>query len=237
MQKQLSSMLNEPIQDVGDLVPHKRNRKKNFSKNKKHPNFPMKGPRNKKIKIIPAHRLIFQNYKDQGFRSLGKAIRKTRLYSESLETRVNVLTKTKSWQMLMAEFMPEEVLAQRHSELLDKREYRKITSSDGMVTEVDSGPDTQAVTKALEMAYKLRGSFSKEDPKPQNTVMYNLFYKPEVREQIKAFEDGIKQSLLNEINKRNLADIKAEEEREGEVKPAGGGDGGVEEGVEPASTG
>jgi len=187
--------------------------------------------------------MIFKNYEEQGFKSLGKAIRRTRLYSTSLEKRVNVLTGTQSWKALLAEYMPEEALARRHSELLDKRDYRKIESGEvdkkgnPIMVEVDSGPDTQAVSKGLEMAYKLRGSFSKEEDPKQNTVMYNLFYKPEVREQMKNFEAGIKQSLLNEINKRNLADIKAEEEREGEVKPAGGGDGGAEEGVEPASTG
>ena len=87
--------------------------------------------------------------------------------------------------------------------------------------EVDNGPETAAVTKGLELAYRLRGSFSKEEQAPPSTVMYNLFYKPEVREQMRVFEDGIKQSLLHEINKRNLADIETEEENQANLERVG----------------
>ena len=121
----------------------------------------------------------------------------------------------------MAEYMPEEHLALRHSELLDKREIRTIQNAEGQDVEVDNGPDTAAVTKGLELAYRLRGSFKKEEAPAPSTVMYNLFYKPEVREQMRVFEDGIKQSLLHEINKRNLADIETEEENQSNLDGAG----------------
>ena len=202
-----------------NLVPRPRNRKKNFSKNKKHPNFPSRVPKPQEVKILPSHRAVFENYKEQGFKGMGKAVRRTRLYSPSVESRTHVITSTQSWKALMDEYMPEEMLSQRHAELLDKRDYRKMDSGEvdekgkKIMIEVDNGPETQAVAKGLEMAYKLRGSFSKDEAPKKSTVMYNLFYKPEVREQMKTFEEGIKQSLLNEINKRNLADIKAEEER------------------------
>jgi hypothetical protein len=195
--------------------------KKKFFEKKKI-NFPRTGTFTKKTKILPAHRAIFQNYKDQGFRHLGKAIRKTGVYSEGIAERVGQITKTKSWQLIMQEYMPEEHLALRHSELLDKREYRTIKNDDGTTTELDSGPETAAVTKGLELAYRLRGSFQKEDTPPPSTVMYNLFYKPEVREQMRVFEDGLKTTLLNEINKRNLADIETEEENKGNLASGGG---------------
>lgn len=177
-------------------------------------------------KILPSHRLVFENYKNQGFRNLKKAIRTTGVFSESLADHPSVLTQTKSWQMIMQEYMPEEHLALRHSELLDKRDYRTVKNPDGTTEEVDNGPETNAVSKGLELAYRLRGSFQKEEQKPPSTVMYNLFYKPEVREEMKLFEDKIKQSLYNEINKRNLEDTKAEEERTGESGGQGssGGD-------------
>lgn len=202
------------------------------------PNQPSVNPkgRGKNTKsILPAHRVIFQNYKDQNFRNLGKAIRQTGVYSESFAKRVNILTSTKSWQLLMQEYMPEEHLALRHSELLDKRDtetvYDEIPTKDGKIKKVarliDVGPETNAVSKGLELAYRLRGSFSKDETPPPSTVMYNLFYKPEVREQMRVFEEGIKQSLLHEINKRNVAEIDAAERRESDD---GGGDvGGVGE--------
>jgi hypothetical protein len=170
--------------------------------------------------IVPAHREIFQYYKDQGFRSLAKAIRRTGMYSEGTAKRVNVITKSKSWQLIMQEYMPEEYLAHRHSELLDKRDtetvYDEVIGDDGKPIKVarlvDKGPETNAVSKGLELAYRIRGSF-KEDKTPATPAnVYNLFYKPEIRQQVANFEAGIKATLLNEINKRNLADNKAAEE-------------------------
>ena len=213
----------------------------------KKPNFPAKGPRKRDARIIPAHRQIFENYKEQGFRSLGKAIRRTGVYSEAVASRVNLITKSVSWQTLMNEYMPEETLAQRHSELLNKRDteivYDYVKAGKDkkgnqkfkkVARFIDKGPETNAVSKGLELAYRLRGSFQKEEAPAQSTVMYNLFYKPEVREQVKMFEDSLKLTLLNEINKKNLADSAAEDENNallrgdgesvgGEGPPAGGG--------------
>lgn len=191
-------------------------------------NFPAKGSRQRPVKILPSHRLVFDEYKAQGFRHLGKAIRKTGVYSESVASRVNVLTKSKSWQALMQEYMPEEHLALRHAEILDKRDVRKVAkmdekgvpvfdaNGDPVMEDVDDGPNTAAVTKGLELAYRLRGSFTKEGAVPPSTVMYNLFYKPEVREQMKVFEEGIKQSLINEVTKKNQADADQEAARDAE---------------------
>lgn len=204
---------------------------------KKHPNFPAGKNRKRKDKIVPAHRVIFQNYKDQGFRSLGKAIRKTGVYSEGVAKRVDQITKSQSWQMLMKEYMPDEYLAKRHSELLDKRSFRTIKNPDGTTEEVDNGPETAAVTKGLELAYRIGGKFGKEEAPQTSTVMYNLFYKPEIREQMRIFEGNIKETLLHEINKKNMADIRTEEENEanmadagGETDPSGSADGGAKKG-------
>jgi hypothetical protein len=175
-------------------------------------NFPATGPRKRTVtKILPSHRVIFDNYKDNGFRNLGKAIRKTGVYSESLANRVNILTKSKSWQALMDEKLPEEHLALRHKEILDKRDTRKVVDDKGNVSYEDIGPNTMAVTKGLELAYRLRGSFKEKDTPPPSTVMYNLFYKTEVRDQMKIFEEGIRKSLYDEVAKKNKKDIQAEE--------------------------
>ena len=209
---------------------------------KKNANYPAKNPSlNKENKIVPAHRQIFQLYKDQGFRNLGKAIRRTGVYSEGVAKRVNMITKSKSWQLIMQEYMPEEHLALRHSELLDKRDWRRVEEVDPETGEstthyLDEGPETNAVSKGLELAYRLRGSFSKEEVAPPSTVMYNLFYKPEVRKQMQQFEDGIKQTLLNEISKKNQADADVEAENvanaAAEIESDGTGDGEVEGGTE-----
>jgi hypothetical protein len=196
---------------------------------KKISNFPAKGPRKRPAKILPAHREIFKNYKENNFRHLGKAVRKTGVYSESVASRTHNITKSKSWKALMSEYMPEEYLAQKHAEILDKRSYRKVTDEVGNVTEVDDGPDTAAVTKGLDMAYKLTGAYKEKEAPKASTVMYNLIYKPEVREQMKVFEDGLKNTLIHEVARKNQKE--AEIEAENEANREGGEDSEPKEGA------
>lgn len=221
---------------VSPLTERKKRAEKIAKTRKKNPNFPYtKTPKIPKApKILDSHRQVFELYKDQGFRSLGKAIRRTGVYSEGVAKRVGQITKSKSWQLLMQEYLPESTIALRHAELLDKRDWRKVEEKDpetGQIKThfVDDGPETLAVSKGLELAYRLRGAFSKEEKPPPSTVMYNLFYKPEVREQVKAFEDNLKLTLLNEINKKNSSDIDANEI--GEDEADGGGSSPVKEGI------
>jgi len=174
------------------------------SKNKK--KYPLENRTQGKPYIRPSHRAVFDHYKKQGFRDLSKAIRKTGHYSESAAKNSNVVKKTKSWQLLLDEQMPEEHLARRHAEVLDKRDYRKNVDSDGNIEMVDDGPSAM-VLKGLDMAYKLRGSYTKDETLAPSTVMYNLFYKPEVREQMKNFEEGLKQTLMHEIGKKSKKDM------------------------------
>jgi hypothetical protein len=178
-------------------------------------NFPakrIKGSK-QKTKILPSHRQIFKHYEENGFRNLSKAIRKTRAFSESTAQHVSTITKSKSWQALMDEKMPEEHLATRHKELLDKRDTKTEVDEFGVETTVDQGPNVVAVKAGLEMAYRLRGSYKEKEAEAPSTVMYNLFYKPEVRDQMKQFEEGIKQSLVNEIARKNQKEIEDEEQR------------------------
>ena len=174
------------------------------------------------VVIRPAHRAIFENYKEQGFKNMSKAIARTGAYSENVARKTDRITTTQSWKMLMAEYMPPHLLAQRHAELLDKREWKTIKNEDGESVEIDRGPDTAAVTKALDMAYKINGTYSKEEAPQKSAVMYNLFFKDDVRKQMTSFEDGIKQSLLHEINKRHIQEEEAEEANKNNLADGGG---------------
>lgn len=175
---------------------------------------PQKVSEKKSVKIMDSHRIVYDNYEKSGFRHLGKAIREAGTYSETIAASPHKLTKTKSWRALMDEKMPEAHLAKRHREILDKRETRKVTDGDGNVSYEDVGPNVAAVTKGLELAYRLRGSFKEQETPPPSTVMYNLFYKPEVRDQMKIFEEGIRKSLYDEVARKNQKDIKEAEEQE-----------------------
>ena len=77
-------------------------------------------------------------------------------YSPNTAKNPKILTESKGWKELMDEFIPDSLLAERHQELLNKREYSKVDE------EVIDQPETQAVSKGLDMAYKLKGSYEPE---------------------------------------------------------------------------
>jgi len=75
-------------------------------------------------------------------------------YSPSTSERTNKLTRTKGWNELMEKHLPDSSLAKRHRQLLNKND--KGTEE----------PETQAVSKALDMAYRIKGMYS--DPEQGN---------------------------------------------------------------------
>ena len=70
------------------------------------------------------------------------------------------LTKPKILNAI-ADALPNELLAKRHLELLNKREVIKMFNGEGKI--IDQ-PDTQAVAKGLDMAYKVKGVYVSEKP-------------------------------------------------------------------------
>lgn len=69
----------------------------------------------------------------------------------------------------IAEALPDSLLAERHLELLNKREVITAYREGKEGKEVIDSPDTQAVTRALDMAYKVKGSYA-----PEKRVNLNL---------------------------------------------------------------
>ena len=57
------------------------------------------------------------------------------------------------------ERLSDDLLSKRHQELLNKREVIKAFNGDGIL--IDQ-PDTQAVSKALDMAYKIKDKYAPE---------------------------------------------------------------------------
>lgn len=73
-------------------------------------------------------------------------------------------------QKAIADMLPDDLLAERHLELLNKREVYKMIGNRGMI--IDQ-PDTQAVSKGLEMAYKIKGTYA-----PEKSVQVNVNVEP-----------------------------------------------------------
>lgn len=83
-------------------------------------------------------------------------------YSPATANRPAVLTRSKGWGELLDEHMPDSVLAKRHRQLLNKNE--KGTQE----------PDTFAVSKALEMAYKIKNKYPKEVGNENKIMIINI---------------------------------------------------------------
>lgn len=103
------------------------------------------------------------------------------IYAPSVpSTRITALPE---YESLLQKFLPDEKLAKRHEELLDKRDievvfdYERVEDEDGEPDEetgelpmktikkpriIDKGPETNAVKAALDMAYKIKGRYPKE---------------------------------------------------------------------------
>lgn len=93
----------------------------------------------------------------------------------------------------IAEKIPDELLAERHLELLNKREKVTRINTDGTLTEHDVGPDVAGVSKGLDMAYKIKGIYA-----PEKSVNLNLDVSvtdPKALALAKEYEDKIKQGL------------------------------------------
>lgn len=80
-------------------------------------------------------------------------------YSPNTAHTPQKLTESDAWTELMDNVLPDKLLADKHAVLLNKRELKRTFNHDtGEWIEVETGDvDTQAVSKGLDMAYKLKG--------------------------------------------------------------------------------
>lgn len=117
------------------------------------------------------------------------------------ERSLRVRRTDKPWQAKLDKHVSEDLLLTRHKELLNKRHKEVVVVGWGFAREVrviDMGPDTSAVSKGLELGYKLRGRLNDAPAvTPPTANIYNLFLMPAVQEKVRAFEDSLKQSIAN----------------------------------------
>ncbi len=107
------------------------------------------------------------------YRTEGEAFVKAG-YTESY-ARSGIIKHTQGWKDILAKALPDEKLAKRHKELLEKNDEH-------------GEPETQAVSKALDMAYKLKGSYA-----PEKTVNVNV--EPEHNPKVDALAEKLNELL------------------------------------------
>jgi len=118
-------------------------------------------------------------------------------YSKNTAKNPKVLTESDGWKELMREYLPNKLLAQKHLELLNKKEVKRTFNQEiGEWIEVETGQiETQAVSKGLQMAYDLKGYNA-----PQKTISLNL------TEEMPSTELLALAHQLNAIRKNNSRD-------------------------------
>ena len=80
-------------------------------------------------------------------------------YSPATAKTPQKLTQSRGWQALMKKHFPDTLLAKRHNDLLNKKEYIVIGKK-GEREVVPTGEiDANAVAKGLDMAYKLKSKY------------------------------------------------------------------------------
>src|SRR3990167_8610167 len=80
-------------------------------------------------------------------------------FSPSTAKNPKNLTESKAWKELMEQQLPDRFLARKHVALLNKKETRVVfdNSTGEWIAQPTGEVDTQAVSKGLDMAYKLKG--------------------------------------------------------------------------------
>lgn len=165
--------------------------------------------RSPRLKIKPRHRAVLNEMQKNGGKITKAMIAMS--YSEKYaDQKAKTLTTSKSFQALLDEHLPEDLVAERHLELLNKRSRRNVRNKQGDIIEydVDDGPDTSSVTKALEMAYRLRGAYKKDEAVTQAKVTYNLFYKPGIQESMKAFENNLIKQIYDDVGPKEEIEVR-----------------------------
>lgn len=96
----------------------------------------------------------------------GKNIGKTMIdegYTKASAKNPKNVTDSKSWEMLMDEYIPESLIAQTHKEAFEANRTISVVSgkqASGGTTDFIDVPDWQTRMKATELGYKIRGKLT-----------------------------------------------------------------------------
>jgi hypothetical protein len=99
-------------------------------------------------------------------------------YSKNTAIAPTKLTKSKGWLELMEKYLPDKLLAEKHRELLEvPKKVRRYIKGD-LESEYEE-LDSQAISKGLDMGYKLKGKYA---PEKSLNVNIELNSTPQIKE-------------------------------------------------------
>ncbi len=104
--------------------------------------------------------------------TISSAMRKAG-YSVESSKRTNKVTETDGWKELMEKHLPDKLLAKKHLELLNKKETIRTWDKEEHKTIIEKTDeiDSNSVVKGLDMAYKLKGRYVKEEEGISNQLI------------------------------------------------------------------
>jgi hypothetical protein len=121
---------------------------------------------------------------ENGRASVSEAMVKSGAYTVATARDPGKLTRSKGWQELVEKYLPDRLLVRRHKQLLNARTK-------------DKKIDVTAVSKGLDMGYKLKGSYA---PEKKASVNLNIDLTAKNKEAIKIaeeYEKQLRESLKN----------------------------------------
>jgi len=136
----------------------------------------MEVKKKKKRLIVPTLRMkkAFSNYIENGG-NMRQALLSAG-YSASTSKCPSLVTRMRGWQQLVEKYLPDKKILEKHKELLEKKEIlTRNNMTTGEIETISTGEiDVQAVSKALDMFYKLKGSYSKEGITPPVLIKIDI---------------------------------------------------------------
>jgi len=71
------------------------------------------------------------------------------------------LTESEAWKELMDRYLPDKLLAKKHKELLTTPKIKRQFQKEELLSETEE-LDSQAISRGLDMGYKLKGKYAPE---------------------------------------------------------------------------
>lgn len=115
------------------------------------------------------------------------------IYSDSMAKNPQKITNTKGWEELLEQNIPDKLLAEKHRELLNAEIKTRQTLKGELVWEEEK-MDSNAVSKGLDMGYKLKGRYAPE--KTQSLVVnIEIEESEETKKMVEEYENKIREIL------------------------------------------
>lgn len=83
-------------------------------------------------------------------------------YSEAYAKNPKKIETSLTYQELLDKYLPDDIIAQRHRQLLDKKEQIVVRNGKDSEIVLTDEIDANAVAKGIDMAYKIKGSYAPE---------------------------------------------------------------------------